>query len=112
MQKGEWNYMKLLKNNYVKFIIVLYLIVSYGILTVHVYLCGKDLNPSYLHIIEFAFITYIFNWWAVLFGIIGEVSQIWIPGRYFEWSDIMFNFMGISIGFVISLICRKRGDGI
>ena len=96
-----------LKNNYVKFTIVLYLIVSYGILTVHVYLCGKDLNPSYLHIIEFAFITYIFDYWAILLGIIGEVSQIWIPGRCFEWSDIMFNFIGILIGLIINLILKK-----
>jgi VanZ family protein len=34
----------------------------------------------------------------MIYGIILELSQFYIPGREFEWMDVMANFVGVIFG--------------
>ena len=51
-------------------------------------------------------------WLAILssacLGVALEFMQIWIPGRTFEWSDILANSMGVTAGMVAGLLLRLR----
>lgn len=36
-----------------------------------------------------------------VYGIVDEVHQFFIPGRYFDWMDLIANFIGICAGVLI-----------
>jgi VanZ family protein len=40
---------------------------------------------------------------------IEEFSQIWVSGRTFDWSDLVFDFLGIFLfGELARFICRRK----
>ena len=36
-------------------------------------------------------------------GVLDEVVQRWLPGRFFEWSDVGLNLAGAALGLALSL---------
>lgn len=42
-----------------------------------------------------------------LFGTALECGQLFVPGRSFEWGDILANSMGATAGFLVSLLIHK-----
>ena len=45
--------------------------------------------------------------WSLIFSIITETGQYFIPGRYFHWVDIVLNFVGTMTGIGIFFIKFK-----
>ncbi len=48
---------------------------------------------------------------ALAYGIIDEIHQFFVPGRFSTFEDVIFDFIGISLAFMIysiSLIFRKN----
>lgn len=48
---------------------------------------------------------------AVVFGIINEMIQAIIPGRYAGLEDMLLNLMGVSLGFLLyAILLRSRSN--
>jgi VanZ family protein len=43
-----------------------------------------------------------------LFMTCEEISQIWIPGRNFEWVDLTANYIGITVAWLASMWLIRR----
>jgi len=45
------------------------------------------------------------GWWAagisIIYGFLDEFHQLFIPGRYASFGDIIFNILGIIVGIMI-----------
>ncbi|RKX65401.1 MAG: hypothetical protein DRP41_03210, partial [Thermodesulfobacteriota bacterium] len=45
------------------------------------------------------------GWWAagisIIYGFLDEFHQLFIPGRYASFGDIIFNILGILLGIII-----------
>ena len=78
------------------------------------------ISPSiqdFLHIPEFGILAYLWmlaldknsllkaGWWAagisIIYGFLDEFHQLFIPGRYASFGDIIFNILGILLGIII-----------
>ena len=46
----------------------------------------------------------------LLYGLLDEIHQILIPGRYFEWLDLLADLLGGIIGIFISQWVIKKND--
>jgi VanZ family protein len=44
---------------------------------------------------------------ALIYGVVIEVLQIFVPGRGFEWFDVLANAMGIGLGYGIFYFIYK-----
>jgi glycopeptide antibiotics resistance protein len=92
-----------------------------------------DLKPAIqnlLHIPMFAILSFLFllilrgfqieNWKrnaivllsSGLFGLINEIIQISIPGRYGGLTDILLNFAGAVLGIVVFGLAEKSKSGL
>jgi len=73
-----------------------------------------------IHLLEYLFLAFVFVFWqqneldkirkillvlviGIGIGIIDELHQIFIPGRSFNFIDMILNISGFSIGLLISL---------
>jgi VanZ family protein len=45
--------------------------------------------------------------WSLIFSLITETGQYFIPGRYFHWVDIIVNFLGTMTGIGIFFLKFK-----
>ena len=45
--------------------------------------------------------------WSLVFSLITETGQYFIPGRHFHWVDLIINFMGSTIGIWIFFLKFK-----
>jgi VanZ family protein len=45
--------------------------------------------------------------WSLIFSLITETGQYFIPGRYFQWVDIIINFTGTMTGIGIFFLKFK-----
>jgi len=44
---------------------------------------------------------------AITYGILDEIHQIFVPGRYFDYLDILTNAIGILVGNIIYVFIKK-----
>lgn len=58
------------------------------------YLVFNALSTSQLDLHYIALLSIIIS---TLYGVTDELHQIYVPGRYFSFSDILFNFIGSSL---------------
>ncbi|WP_088331632.1 VanZ family protein [Lacimicrobium sp. SS2-24] len=74
---------------------------------------------KYYHVIFFASVTLLgklslnlnLAWLlclVMLFAMLTELSQHWIPYRHSSWEDLQANLIGIGIGVMLTLIPRLR----
>ena len=69
---------------------------------------------SYLLISSFGFLAYSDKNFFRLFlfllslGFFLEVFQLWIPNRYFEFLDLIANFSGVLLSFLLFVILKKN----
>jgi VanZ family protein len=45
--------------------------------------------------------------WSLVFSLITETGQYFIPGRYFHWIDIVINFTGTMLGIGVFFLKFK-----
>jgi glycopeptide antibiotics resistance protein len=69
---------------------------------------------SYLLMSTFGFLAYSDKNFFRLFlfllslGFFLEVFQLWIPNRYFEFLDLIANFSGVLLSFLLFVILHKK----
>ncbi|WP_343846384.1 VanZ family protein [Bowmanella denitrificans] len=42
----------------------------------------------------------------VLFAVLSELSQHWVPHRHSSWEDLQANLLGIALGYLLILLVR------
>jgi len=47
---------------------------------------------------------------TILYGVFIEIIQIYVPGRSFEWWDIVADFAGIILGYFVISFTSSRND--
>lgn len=72
---------------------------AFFILPIIAYLANGERGRSYLW---YAFITF-----SVILALSIEFIQQLVPGRVFNPLDILANFIGLALGFIVVLINRK-----
>jgi glycopeptide antibiotics resistance protein len=69
---------------------------------------------SYLLTSTFGFLAYsdknFFRLFLFLLGLgfFLEIFQLWIPNRYFEFLDLIANFSGVLLSFLLFVILHKK----
>ncbi|MBU1095384.1 MAG: VanZ family protein [Bacteroidetes bacterium] len=46
---------------------------------------------------------------GIIYGLFDELHQMLIPGRFFDWYDLLANTIGIILGLILSEIFIKYG---
>ena len=46
---------------------------------------------------------------SAIYGVMIEVIQLVIPGRFFEWQDMLANTLGAIVGYLLFLLIYKLG---
>lgn len=44
---------------------------------------------------------------VVMYGLLMELGQLFVPGRTFSWLDLLANTLGAVLGFILFRILRK-----
>jgi len=72
--------------------------IAYGVLMINVGLVTLPNMKSFRNGIIF----------AVCYGMMMEIGQLYVPGRSFSMFDMLANVSGVGIGIIISILFGKR----
>tara|TARA_B100000959_G_scaffold176544_1_gene184824 strand:+ start:2604 stop:3188 length:585 start_codon:yes stop_codon:yes gene_type:complete len=101
--------------------IVVYLILSFSVFF------SIDAPEERLHIVEYSVMAWMFHWalkdtmkearaylaaFAITFfaGCGDEVIQYFLPDRYYDFRDVLFNAAGASMGILFAWLMVRTGD--
>jgi VanZ family protein len=78
-----------------------------GIFTVFSFLLTGIFLGKWSHSISKGKVISAVILWSLIFSLITETGQYFIPGRYFHWLDIIINFIGAMLGIGIFFLKFK-----
>ncbi|MFH1778011.1 MAG: VanZ family protein [Candidatus Omnitrophota bacterium] len=73
-------------------------LVEYALLGIFAARDNQKTNLSFLY--SAIFVSFI--------GLLDEIYQYFLPGRYFDWRDVFFNFVGGSLGGLLYIVSKRR----
>lgn len=84
---------------------------------------GRVLTVEQLHVIEYAglggiaafAVRTVRSWRRVVglgaavaaVGFLDEALQVFLPQRYFQWSDVLLNWLGLAVGAVVVVVMGR-----
>ena len=78
-----------------------------GMFTVFSFLLTGIFKGKWSHAVSKGKIISAVILWSLIFSLVTETGQYFIPGRYFHWVDIIVNFIGTMLGIGIFFLKFK-----